>query len=125
MTTPHGVPPHWRLYGAVRDFTAHRLRTDGLTALKGMAAETGESCYFEVLVGDTTLTITERVPPGGRQLGSWIGRPYPAYCSDCGQALLSDADDEVAPDTGMRGRRSALGPPLGHGPERVLNACGK
>jgi IclR family transcriptional regulator, pca regulon regulatory protein len=92
-----GVMPHWRLYTAARDLTAHRLRTDALTALEGMAAETGESCYLGILVGDTTVTIAERVPPGSRQLGSWIGRPYPAYCSDCGQALLSDAtDDEVA-----------------------------
>ena len=89
-----GVTPHWRLYATARDLTAHRLRTDGLTALEGMAAETGESCYLGVLVGDTTVTIAERVPPGSRQLGSWIGRPFPAYCSDCGQALLSDADDE-------------------------------
>ncbi|MDX3799332.1 IclR family transcriptional regulator [Streptomyces sp. AK04-3B] len=91
-----GVTPHWRLYATARDLTAHRLHTDGLTALEGMAAETGESCYLGVLVGDTTVTIAERVPPGSRQLGSWIGRPFPAYCSDCGQALLSDADDEEA-----------------------------
>ncbi|MDQ0964373.1 IclR family pca regulon transcriptional regulator [Streptomyces sp. B4I13] len=89
-----GFAPHWRLYATARDLTAHRLRTDGLTALEGMAAETGESCYLGVLAGDTTVTIAERVPPGSRQLGSWIGRPFPAYCSDCGQALLSDADDE-------------------------------
>ncbi|NNN33814.1 IclR family transcriptional regulator [Streptomyces sp. S3(2020)] len=92
-----GLTPHWRLYAAARDLTTHRLHTDGLTALEGMAAQTGESCYLGVLVGDTTVTVAERVPPGSRQLGSWIGRPYPAYCSDCGQALLSDAtDDEVA-----------------------------
>ncbi|MEQ4725429.1 IclR family transcriptional regulator [Nonomuraea sp. B19D2] len=92
-----GFAPHWRLYAVAQELTAHRLRTDGLTALEGMAAETGESCYLGLLVGDTTVTIAERVPPGSRQLGSWIGRPYPAYCSDCGQALLIDADhDEVA-----------------------------
>ncbi|MEU5633207.1 IclR family transcriptional regulator [Streptomyces rishiriensis] len=97
-----GVAPHWRLYTAARDLTAHRLRTDGLTALEGMAAETGESCYLGVLVGDTTVTIAERVPQGSRQLGSWIGRPYPAYCSDCGQALLSDADDDEVADVFAR-----------------------
>ncbi|MFF5187537.1 IclR family transcriptional regulator [Streptomyces sp. NPDC000345] len=91
---PRALGPHWRLYAEAQELTAHRLRTDGLTALEGLVAETGESCYLGVLVGDTTVTIAERVPPGSRQLGSWIGRPYPAYCSDCGQALLSDADDE-------------------------------
>ncbi|MEV0196039.1 IclR family transcriptional regulator [Nonomuraea sp. NPDC050691] len=88
------LAPHWRLYADAQELTAHRLRTDGRTALEGMAAETGESCYLGVLVGDTTVTVAERVPPGSNQIGSWIGRPYPAYCSDCGQALLSDADDE-------------------------------
>ncbi|MFI6732465.1 IclR family transcriptional regulator [Nonomuraea sp. NPDC050451] len=85
---------HWRLYAGAQELTAHRLRTDGQTALEGMTAETGESCYLGILVGDTTVTIAERVPQGSKQVGSWIGRPYPAYCSDCGQVLLSDADDE-------------------------------
>lgn len=85
---------HWRLYADTQELTAHRLRTDGQTALEGMVDETGESCYLGVLVGDATVTIAERVPQGSKQVGSWIGRPYPAYCSDCGQALLSDADDE-------------------------------
>lgn len=88
---------NWRLYADAQELTAHRLRTDGQTALEGMVEDTGESCYLGVLIGDTTVTIAERVPPGSNQVGSWIGRPYPAYCSDCGQALLSDADDaEVA-----------------------------
>ncbi|MGP3920295.1 IclR family transcriptional regulator [Nonomuraea sp. 10N515B] len=88
---------HWRLYAAAQELTAHRLRTDGLTALEGMVAETGESCYLGVLVGDSTVTIAERIPAGSNQVGSWVGRPYPAYCSDCGQALLTDAgEDEVA-----------------------------
>jgi IclR family transcriptional regulator, pca regulon regulatory protein len=88
------VALHWRLYAEAQEVTARRLRTDGLTALEGLAAETGESCYLGVLVGDTTVTLAERVPVGSRQLGSWVGRRYPAYCSDCGQALLVDADDE-------------------------------
>ncbi|MGW3493786.1 IclR family transcriptional regulator [Streptomyces sp. NPDC001020] len=91
------LAPHWRLYADAQELTAHRLRTDGQTALEGLAADTGESCYLGILVGDATVTIAERVPPGSNQIGSWIGRPYPAYCSDCGQALLCDAeDDEVA-----------------------------
>ncbi|MEU5096187.1 IclR family transcriptional regulator [Streptomyces sp. NPDC020996] len=91
---PRSVSLHWRLYADALDVTAHRLRTDGHTALEGMVGETGESCYLGVLAGDTTVTIAERVPRGSKQVGSWIGRPYPAYCSDCGQALLVDADDE-------------------------------
>ncbi|AXG83077.1 IclR family transcriptional regulator [Streptomyces paludis] len=91
---PRSFGPHSRLYADAQELTAHRLRTDGLTALEGMVAETGESCYLGVLVGDTTVTVAERLPAGSRQIGSWIGRPYPAYCSDCGQALLADADDD-------------------------------
>ncbi|MEU0810486.1 IclR family transcriptional regulator [Streptomyces sp. NPDC005970] len=92
--SPRALALHWRLYADTQELTAHRLRTDGQTALEGMVGETGESCYLGVLAGDATVTIAERVPQGSRQVGSWIGRPYPAYCSDCGQALLSDADDE-------------------------------
>jgi DNA-binding IclR family transcriptional regulator len=91
---PRAFAPHWRLYAEAQEVTAHRLRTDGLTALEGMVSDTGESCYLGVLVGDTTVTIAERVPAGSNQVGSWIGRPYPAYCSDSGQALLCDADDD-------------------------------
>ncbi|MEU1664037.1 IclR family transcriptional regulator [Streptomyces sparsogenes] len=91
---PRALALHWRLYADALELTAHRLRTDGQTALEGMVDETGESCYLGVLIGDATVTIAERVPQGSKQVGSWIGRPYPAYCSDCGQALLSDADDE-------------------------------
>jgi DNA-binding IclR family transcriptional regulator len=40
------------------------------------------------------VTIGESIPDGSRMVGSWLGRPYPAYCSDAGQALLWDADDE-------------------------------
>lgn len=94
---PRAVALSWRLFGEGQDLVQHRLRTVGQTALEHVAAETGESAYLGVLVGDATVTIAERVPPGSRQLGSWIGRPYPAYCSDCGQALLLDADeDEVS-----------------------------
>ncbi|WP_427016026.1 IclR family transcriptional regulator [Pseudarthrobacter sp. P1] len=87
---------HWQLYAEAQALTEQRLRTDGLTSLEKLVEETGEGCYLGVLSGDSTVTIGERVPPGNKVIGSWIGRPYPAYCSDAGQALLWDApDDEV------------------------------
>jgi DNA-binding IclR family transcriptional regulator len=46
-----------------------------------------------VLNGDSTVTVGERVPDGSDLVGSWLGRPYPAYCSDAGQALLWEASD--------------------------------
>lgn len=85
---------HWGLYADARALTEQRLRTDGLTALEGLVRDTGEGCFLGVLRGDSTVTIGERVPPDSRMIGSWIGRPYPAYCSDAGQALLWQATDE-------------------------------
>jgi IclR family pca regulon transcriptional regulator len=87
---------HWGLYADARALTEQRLRTDGLTALEGLVEDTGEGCFLGVLRGDSTVTVGERVPADSRMIGSWIGRPYPAYCSDAGQALLWQAtDDEV------------------------------
>jgi DNA-binding IclR family transcriptional regulator len=86
----------WQFYADAQRLTEQRLRTDGLTALENLVEDTGEACYLGVLSGDTTVTIGERVPVGNTIIGSWVGRPFPAYCSDAGQALLWDApDDEV------------------------------
>ncbi|WP_457964900.1 IclR family transcriptional regulator [Arthrobacter sp. D1-29] len=85
---------HWGLYADAQAITEQRLRTDGLTALEGLVAATNEGCFLGVLQGDSTVTIGERVPAASRMIGSWIGRPYPAYCSDAGQALLWDASEQ-------------------------------
>ncbi len=85
---------HWGLYADAQAITEQRLRTDGLSALEGLVAATNEGCFLGVLQGDSTVTIGERVPADSRMIGSWIGRPYPAYCSDAGQALLWDASEE-------------------------------
>jgi IclR family transcriptional regulator, pca regulon regulatory protein len=84
----------WTLYTDAQLLTEQRLRTEGMTALEGLVEDTGEGCFLGVLNGDSTVTIGEHVPSSSRMVGSWIGRPYPAYCSDAGQALLWDASDE-------------------------------
>jgi DNA-binding IclR family transcriptional regulator len=38
--------------------------------------------------------VGESVPASSRLVGSWLGRPYPAYCSDAGQALLWETPDD-------------------------------
>jgi IclR family transcriptional regulator, pca regulon regulatory protein len=83
----------WSLYTDAQLLTAQRLQSDGATALEGLAAETDEGCFLGVLSGDSTVTIGERLPPSSNLVGSWLGRPYPAYCSDAGQALLWGASD--------------------------------
>ena len=86
----------WGWYAAAQDLTDRRLRSTGLEVLDELAATTGEACFLGVLRGDSTLTIVESVPAGSRMIGSWVGRAYPAFCSDAGQAVLWDAtDDEV------------------------------
>lgn len=84
----------WSILTDAQLITEQRLKTDGLTALEGLATETNEACFMGVLSGNSTVTIGEQVPASANLVGSWLGRPYPAYCSDAGQALLWDAPDE-------------------------------
>ncbi|KQQ99011.1 IclR family transcriptional regulator [Arthrobacter sp. Leaf145] len=83
----------WSFLTDAQLVTEQRLKTDGLTALEGLASETNEACFLGVLSGNSTVTIGEQVPESANLVGSWLGRPYPAYCSDAGQALMWDAPD--------------------------------
>lgn len=83
----------WSLLTDAQLLTDQRLQTDGVTALEGLAGETDEGCFLGILRGDSTVTIGERVPESSNMVGSWLGRPYPAFCSDAGQALLWEASD--------------------------------
>ncbi|WP_115787730.1 IclR family transcriptional regulator [Arthrobacter silvisoli] len=88
--------PDWSVMTDALVLTRRRLATDGAAALDALSRQTDEACYLGVLSGDSTVTIAESVPDSTELVGSWIGRPYPAYCSDAGQALLWEAsDDEV------------------------------
>lgn len=73
--------------------TAHRLRTDGVSVLEALSEAVGTPCFLGQLAGDSTVTIAESVPASSGLVASWIGRAYPAFCSDAGQAALWDADD--------------------------------
>jgi DNA-binding IclR family transcriptional regulator len=84
---------NWSLFTDAQLLTEQRLQSDGMTALEGLAGETDEGCFLGVLNADSTVTIGERVPASSNMVGSWLGRPYPAYCSDAGQALLWEASD--------------------------------
>lgn len=86
----------WGWYAAAQELTERRLRVDGLNVLDRLRDASDEACFLGVLVGDSTVTIAESIPSSSRMIGSWIGRAYPAFCSDAGQAVLWDAaDDEV------------------------------
>ncbi|RKS93350.1 IclR family transcriptional regulator [Microbacterium sp. AG790] len=84
----------WSWYADAQELVHRRLRTDGLAVLDALSATTGEACFLGVLAGDATVTIVESIPAGSRMIGSWIGRAYPAFCSDAGRAVLWDADDD-------------------------------
>lgn len=86
----------WSWYAAAQDLTERRLHTAGLQVLDDLAEAVGEACFLGVLQGDSTLTVAESIPSGSGMIGSWVGRAYPAFCSDAGRAVLWDAsDDEV------------------------------
>lgn len=84
----------WNWYAKAQALTARRLRSDGLTILEGVSARTGEATFLGTLQGDSTVTIVESVPLTTGLIGSWVGRAFPAFCSDAGQAALWDADDD-------------------------------
>lgn len=86
----------WGWYAAAQELTAQRLRTHGLAVLESLSSQLGEAAFLSELQGDATLTTLESLPSASRMIGSWIGRAYPAYCSDAGRASLWDAsEDEV------------------------------
>lgn len=84
----------WGWYATAQELTAQRMRVHGLAVLQSLSAELGEAAFLSVLQGATTLTMLESLPAASRMIGSWIGRAYPAYCSDAGRATLWDAADE-------------------------------
>jgi DNA-binding IclR family transcriptional regulator len=84
----------WSWYAAAQELTAHRMRTHGLAVLDALAAQLGEATFLSELQGDATLTTLESLPATSRMIGSWIGRSYPAYCSDAGRATLWDTSAE-------------------------------
>ncbi|GAA1638684.1 IclR family transcriptional regulator [Microbacterium flavum] len=84
----------WGWYGSAQELVHRRLRTIGLAVLDDLSDATGETCFLGVLAGDTTVTVVESIPSASRMIGSWVGRAYPAFCSDAGRAVLWDADDD-------------------------------
>lgn len=83
----------WSVLTDAQLLTERRLQSDGGSALEVLARETDEACFLGVLSGDSTVTIGESVPASSNLVGSWLGRPYPAYCSDAGQAVLWEASE--------------------------------
>lgn len=86
----------WGWYARAQELTAQRMRSQGIAVLQELSAQIGEASFLGVLQGNATLTVLECIPAHSRMIGSWIGRAYPAYCSDAGRSTLWDAsDDEV------------------------------
>lgn len=86
----------WSVLTDAHLLTRRRLHTDGAAALEHLSGMTDEGCFLGVLSGNSTVTVGECIPASSRMVGSWLGRPYPAYCSDAGQALFWETpDDEV------------------------------
>lgn len=108
--TSHGYTTSPHPYAQSQALSEARLRSEGLTVLERLSTETGEACFLGELYGDSTVTIAESVPGTLGLLGSWVGRAYPAFCSDAGQAALWDASDAEIRDVLARTDFTAGGP---------------
>ena len=81
-----------RVFGVSAQIAAVRLRTFGAEALRQTVEATGESAFIAEVRGDSSVAVLERLVSGV----SWVGRSFPLYCDDAGQALLWDCGrDEV------------------------------
>lgn len=105
----------WSVLTDAHLLTRRRLHSVGALALGHLSGKTDEGCFLGVLSGNSTVTVGESIPASSRMVGSWLGRPYPAYCSDAGQALFwKTSDDEI--------RKIFAGVPFQqHGPNTPAN----
>ncbi|MGW4031205.1 IclR family transcriptional regulator [Streptomyces sp. NPDC004838] len=82
--------PSWRLRSQATRAVRARLFTEGPPILRAAAEATGASAFLAEVRGDGAVAVLEDVPSGL----SWVGRSYPLYCDDAGQALLWDCSRE-------------------------------
>ncbi|WP_242640872.1 IclR family transcriptional regulator [Streptomyces kasugaensis] len=80
----------WQLYSSATRAVRARLLREGPQFLREAAEATGASTFLAELRGDGSVAFLEEVPSGL----SWVGRSYPLYCDDAGQALLWDSGRE-------------------------------
>lgn len=116
-----GLALGWSWHADAMELTDRRLHTHGIPVLDALSAELGEAAFLGVLQGDSTVTVLESLPAGSRMIGSWIGRTYPAYCSDAGRATLWDADDDEVRAVFSRTSFHAQGPRSPRSVEELLD----
>ncbi|MER7584189.1 IclR family transcriptional regulator [Kitasatospora sp. NPDC097691] len=80
----------WRLRTRATLAARSRLMVEGPRILREVVEATGVSAFLAEVRGDGAVAILEDVPSGL----SWVGRSYPLYCDDAGQALLWDCTRE-------------------------------
>ncbi|MCW2724111.1 MAG: gylR 1 [Frankiales bacterium] len=69
---------------------AVRLERAGRAVASRLAEDLDVVARVAVLRGDATVTLAEAYPQRTMQITSWLGRSFPAYSSESGQALLLD-----------------------------------
>ncbi|MER7498547.1 IclR family transcriptional regulator [Nonomuraea pusilla] len=80
----------WRLRTQATRAARARLLVEGPAILRDAVVATGASAFLAEVRGDGSVALLEDVPSGL----SWVGRSYPLYCDDAGQALLWDCTRE-------------------------------
>lgn len=75
--------------GNAETIVLRRLRRYGPGSVRSLSESTSQAAFIDQLFGTTSVAIAEYGTPD-----SWLGRAFPLYCDDAGQALLFDADRE-------------------------------
>jgi DNA-binding IclR family transcriptional regulator len=109
LVTRHPVTGGHRLsaelYTQAMEVSKGRLLKHGPAVLEALAEASGHAAFVVELRGAHSATILEAASDV-----RWVGRSYPAYCDDGGQALLFDASTDALAAIFARTSFVAYGP---------------
>src|SRR5690348_18052905 len=93
------------------------LRYLARPSCEGLAAASGETATYELLIGDDIVPIEEATASNSVVTVNWLGRRYPVHCTASGKAFLAFGPGAV--------RERLLAGPLAKITPRTINDPGK
>lgn len=88
----------WQLFALAAQAGDQRLASNGISVLRAVVAETGETALLSVLDAGKSFTVLTERPNRNVQAGGWVGRTSPLHATASGRALMLDLDDDEVRD---------------------------